>query len=145
MIRSVARRLLHSATSMALVFGFALVVDSEALADEQASSIYESLDGIRIGRVFLSPGERKQLDSVRHLKPGPVGAPSAAEDAAAEPEPEEPRGYGFIQVHGKAPRVFKDGDFVSAPDVGGDVDAMPPGVFVRHEDAPAADADGNEQ
>lgn len=144
MNRSITFRSVNPVMGVALLLVFVLMADSEALADEPESRIYESLDGIRIGRVFLSPNEREQLDAVRHLKPGPVDAPSTADGATSEPEPEPPRGYGFIKVHGKALRVFKDGDFVSATSVSDDVDAMPPGVFVRHEDAPA-DADGNGQ
>ena len=118
---------------------------SLATADETvpvSDAIYESLDGIRIGRVFLSPDERQRLDAVRHLEPGPEGPEGPVESTDAAPEPERPEGYGFIQVSGKAPRVFKDGDFVRVTGVAPRAAEPPPGVVVRHEDP--AESDGDE-
>ena len=114
-------------------------------AEENLQPIYESMDGMKIGRVFLSPGERMRLDAVRHLEPAPGGPAGPIDPTAAgpEPEPEPPTGYGFIQVSGKAPRVFRDGDFVRAAAADAGVDDAPPGVLIRHEDS--GDEDGPAQ
>ena len=126
--------------ALATTMSFSLATAEETVPASDA--IYESLDGVRIGRVFLSPDERRRLDAVRHLEPGPVGAEGPVESADTESEAERPEGYGFIQVSGKAPRVFKDGDFVRVTGVAPRAAEPPPGLLVRHEDP--AEHDGSE-
>lgn len=105
---------------------------AEEAVEAQNGPIYESVDGVPIGRVFMSPGERERLDAIRHLPQQATAA--TAGDAAPSAEPEAParKGMGFIQVSGKPPRVFRDGDFVRAPVAPG-VSTLPAGIIVRHE------------
>lgn len=101
--------------------------------------IYESVDGVAIGRVFLSPGERERLDAIRHLPQdsGPVSASDGT--LPREAEPVSPRGVGYIQADGKAARVFRDGDFVTAPRSEAQVNGLASGIILRHEaDEPAS-------
>ena len=104
-----------------------------------APAVYESIDDIAIGRVFLSPAERQQLDAIRHL---PADAASGPADPAAAPATASPvpKGSGFIRVHGKAARVFKDGDFVTAAPGERVATEVPDGVIVRHEEGNGDDA-----
>ena len=120
-----------------------LLLSASAWAEEpvelENGPIYESVDGVAIGRVFLSPGERERLDAVRHL---PQNAASANDTVASgEAQPAQPKGVGFIQVSGKAPRVFRDGDFVRSSRGKRGVDAMPAGIIVRHEDQDGEEGD----
>ena len=89
--------------------------------------IYESIDGVVIGRVFLSPAERTRLDAARR------GSPEQAERPATDvASAVTSTAAGYIRVGGKAPAVFRDGRFVRAGDR-----PLPepetPGLIRRHD------------
>ena len=79
-----------------------------ASADAGETDLYESIRDVRIGRVFLSPAERSDLD-VRRANPdsGPAtSSQSDAEQAAPETEP-----AGYIVRGDSEPRYWRDGNF----------------------------------
>lgn len=82
-----------------------------AYADD--AGVYETLVGVSIGRVFLSPQERRLLDAQR--KNGPPTAslaePPADDVAEAEP-PSNASGY-IVSSSGKS-RRWLDGNFVES-------------------------------
>lgn len=96
-------------------------------------AVYESIDDIAIGRVFLSPAERQQLDAIRHLTADAASGP-ADTAAASTATSTAPEGFGYIRAQGKAARVFKDGDFIAAAPGERVLTAVPDGVIVRHKD-----------
>ncbi len=86
-----------------------LLLAMPVLADE--SALYESVDDLAIGPVFLTPGERRWLDANRHLPPQNVSAQST-ESAEAEGEEEErAEPAGFIINSSGQTRRYRDGDF----------------------------------
>lgn len=106
----------------------AVVVATPAIAGEDG--VYESLNRIPIGRVFLSPEERARLDEIRvkgpidSASPQPVGKkPALASDENAA---------GFIVSDSGTTRVWKDGDFVATASAS---DVRFPG-YVRVADPP---------
>ncbi len=122
---------------LALLFAItclASLAEADAPDAVTTPAVYESIDDIAIGRVFLSPAERKQLDAVRHLPADGGSAPADPTQAPTATTSPAPKGLGFIRVHGKAARVFKDGDFVAAPPGDQILKAVPDGVIVRHDD-----------
>lgn len=76
------------------------------------TGIYESLDHIHIGRVFLAPHERVNLDANRNV----VVMDTVAGSAAGEQKPERGSDLaaGYIVSSSGGTRVWKDGDFVAA-------------------------------
>ncbi len=82
-------------------------------AEDHAPSVYESLDDVVIGRVFLSAEERQRLDATRGIDPAGTPAASSTPVAAAPAAASAPA-EGYIRAAGKAPRVFRDGNFVKA-------------------------------
>jgi len=88
-----------------------LTLPAYSLADD--SAIYESMAGIKIGRVFLAPGERDRLDR-RRLRPQAEkrDSDSGADGKSAAARVLSSAGY-IISSSGKA-RVWRDGDFVES-------------------------------
>lgn len=72
--------------------------------------VYESLEHIHIGRVFLSPAERASLDKHRRV-PKPVAAVRSTVQTAAPARNSNAAGY-IVSGSGRA-HVWKDGDFVA--------------------------------
>ena len=70
-----------------------LAVWQPLLAEE--APIYESLRGVQIGPVFLTPEQRRWLDSQRHLSPtADVATPSGEENKPQDKKPQtRPAGY----------------------------------------------------
>jgi hypothetical protein len=127
-----------------LLFVLAIIcLASLAAADApdsfEPAAVYESIDDVVIGRVFLSPAERKQLDAVRHLPEHTSSAVTDATAAAPAAASAKPKGFGYIQVKGKAARVFRNGDFVAAEPGTRDVTAVTDGVIIRHEEDAGSD------
>ncbi len=122
-----------------VAMSLASLAGADAPEPLETTAVYESIDDITIGRVFLSPAERKQLDAIRHL---PEQAAAAQTGAAPAPVAETPKptGLGFIRVDGKATRVFRNGEFVAAPPGRRDLTALSDGVIVRHEDGAGDDS-----
>lgn len=80
-----------------------------ASADD--TSLYESLDGVKIGRVFLSPERRLQLDANRGKTQ--AAAPGRSQSSVArKPVNDDAVGY-IISGAGKS-RVWKGGEFRAA-------------------------------
>ena len=81
-----------------------------ASANAGETDVYESMRDVSIGRVFLSPAERRDLD-VRRANPdtGPPTGSSPSDIEKAEPET-EPAGY--IVRGNSEPRYWRDGNFV---------------------------------
>ena len=92
----------------ARILVFALVVAPPAVAHE--SGVYESLEHIHIGRVFLSPLERMRLDRDRHVEPPGKAEPRAAVERNEAVRSDRAAGY-IISSSGRA-QIWKDGDFV---------------------------------
>ena len=85
-----------------------------AAVNAEETAVYESFAGVKIGRVFLAPGDRDRLDEQR-LNPPAEGASGASEsEGAAEKAPEVASAGYIISSSGRA-RVWRDGDFVAAP------------------------------
>ncbi len=118
---------------LAATAGLATVALAEAPDSAESAAVYESIDDIVIGRVFLSPAERQQLDAIRHLPAQATAVPSGTSPAPVAEAP-KPKGVGFIRRTGKATRVFKDGDFVTAQPGKRVITEVTDGVIVRHED-----------
>ncbi len=94
---------------MRLLLAALLLASLPAFADE--SNIYESVDDISIGRVFLTPGERRWLDANRHLGPQAVSSgPAATTEGEDDDTPDAvPAGF-IINSSGRAVR-YRNGDF----------------------------------
>ena len=88
-----------------------VLLASPALADN--GDVYESIAGISIGRVFLTPEERRLLDALRARSPQTAfqSAPSSDRTRDSEP-PSNASGY-IVSSSGKS-RLWRDGDFVEA-------------------------------
>ena len=75
------------------------------------SGIYESLEHIHIGRVFLSPPERAHLDKNRNVRsPGTGGSRTGLDNKGGV---RDDRAAGYIVSASGRTRVWKDGDFVA--------------------------------
>lgn len=94
----------------------ALLVALPAIAYAGDEAIYESLESVAIGRVFLSPAERRWLDARRSSEPAarffPPVRPSGVPPAPAPKESKPPAGY-IVSSSGQA-RVWRNGDFVKS-------------------------------
>jgi len=75
------------------------------------TGVYESLEHIHIGRVFLSPGERMNLDKNRGVR-APVATGRASSTRASATKNPDAAGY-IVSSNGRT-RVWKDGNFVAA-------------------------------
>lgn len=93
-----------------LLAGFAM---TPSAADQDA--VYESLDHIPIGRIFLTPAERARLDSMRGREPIPSGTRRLT-DNVREPVPGNDAA-GYIVSDSGTTRVWKNGDFVATGSV----------------------------
>ncbi len=123
---------------MRFLIALLLLASFTAAADE--SSVYESVDDISIGRVFLTPGERRWLDANRHLTSQVATAgPAAVVESEDDDTPDaEPAGF-IINSSGRAVR-YRNGDFAPS--------AVPPSTMRfpddveirRHEPAPETEA-----
>lgn len=76
------------------------------------SGVYEALEHIHIGRVFLSPPERVHLDKTRNVRSPGAGERRTAADSDGTVRNDRAAGY-IVSSSGRA-RVWKDGDFVVA-------------------------------
>ena len=121
-------------------------LSAEKHGSDDLGPIYEAIDEASVGRVFLTPAERRWLDAARAEPRRVADKVDAPADAAAKPGD---RAAGFIRVPGKVPRVFRRDRFVPA-DASSiaeqlSTDSTPGIVIVRHADSEAAlPADPNE-
>jgi len=82
------------------------------LSAAENSPVYESLSGVRIGRVFLTQNERDLLDARRLVEPPGASFKEVISDAPAKSKPLASAGY-IIGRHGRS-KVWKNGDFVES-------------------------------
>jgi len=100
-----------------------LMLPGIAVADDAA--IYESADDVAIGRVFLTPTERRWLDQRRN---DPVAAMSqeSSEQSTTSTPTRTTRPAGYIVRNGGERRRWQNGEFVrdnsSSDKFPGDVD-----------------------
>lgn len=105
------------------------------VANADDPTIYESFADVRIGRVFMSPVERRQLDIMRMHPERFVEASSqpATEQAQAAPTV-SPAGY--IIVGSGTPKYWGDGDFSVAGERSTSTMKFPGDVaIIRHTNA----------
>ena len=119
-----------------------------AAADDVA--IYETISGVSIGRVFLTPVERRLLDATRKQVPqSATYEGTAAADPQEDEAPSHAAGY-IVSSSGKA-RRWLNGDFVEAQNspasstrFPGDVKITKHTATMNDSDAPDAEASGDE-
>jgi hypothetical protein len=111
----------------------AALVATAALADDNA--VYESLDGVEIGRVFLSRQERAILDRKRAHAADAVASTSGAASAQTASQTASSAGY-FIGRNGDS-KVWKNGDFVTSQGTRETALKFPGAVKVLRHDAEA--------
>ncbi len=126
---------------MRLLLAALLLASLPALADE--SIVYESIDDVSIGRVFLTPGERRWLDANRHLAPQDASAgPAATAESENDETPDAvPAGF-IINSSGQAVR-YRNGDFAPSA-VSPSSMRFPDDVEIRRHE-PASEPDAEEQ
>ena len=104
-----------------------LLLAMPAVSDD--SAVYESIDDLPIGTVFLTPGERRWLDANRHLAPQETTSQST-ESAETEEDAEESQPAGFIINSSGQARRYRNGDF-SPSSVSPDSMRFPDDVEIR--------------
>lgn len=83
------------------------------VAVAEQNLIYESISGVRIGRVFLSQPDRDRLDAQRLAGPQTAG-PDAGAPADATEQPTSAASAGYIIGRNGRSQVWQAGDFVDA-------------------------------
>ena len=113
-----------------------LVGCATGMAEEP--SVYESLQEIPIGRVFLTPEARRDLDRRRGRAPLPPEP--AATASYAKPETDD--GFGFIILRDGRSSTWIDGDFRAGDAPGSRDTALPSGNFtIRAHDSADGDTE----
>ncbi len=115
----------------------ALPLHAEESTEAVTEAIYESIDGVAIGRVFLSPADRKRLDAARRR---PAAAAKERTVAAVAGDERNNAATGYIRVGDRAPAVFRDGRFVRL-DRAEPPEPRPPGAIRRHVPREGSDAE----
>lgn len=112
-------------------------VHSSANADE---GVYESVADLRIGRIFLTPAERRRLDQLRLAPPRSAGSAPVAvgvESAGATDRQRRPAGY-IISSSGNR-RTWTGDDFVASDGQGSLRTRFPGDVeVIRHGEQAAS-------
>jgi len=136
MSRRTARRLVVACCTCFAFAGAAAQAPERGLSEpdaDPAERVYESIDEIVVGRVFLGRAERERLDRLRgRIDAAPaagVPAPAAAEDPV--------RGAGYIKKDSGPLRIWRDGDFVSAGPAAAGEPTFPGEVRIVRHPAPA--------
>lgn len=89
-----------------------LILVSPACVAADVDEIYESLDNVRLGRLFLSPDERDVLEARRRLPTSDAIADSSGEaSTAVAAEPPARPAAGIIVASGRQPLVWINGEF----------------------------------
>ena len=96
--------------SIAMIVAALLAATS---AGAESGELYESLDNVRLGRLFMSPAERDRLDPGRGQIYTDESEASPGEEAAeAGPNAPPPRpAAGIILAKGGRPLVWENGAF----------------------------------
>jgi hypothetical protein len=102
--------------------------------------VYESFSGVKIGRVFLSQGQRESLDARRLLNPQ-EGDAGGEQPGDAKATSRNLPSAGFIIGRDGRSKIWKNGDFVDSS--GGTRTMTFPGdvTITRHVQARKSDAD----
>ena len=111
-----------------------LLLPAAAVADD--SSVYESLSGVHIGRVFLSPAERATLDARRERGSDAAGA-AAGDDTGKSAPARAAQSAGYIIGRDGESKVWKNGDFVASG--GAEAVKFPGAVDITRHETLAAD------
>ena len=114
-----------------------LLVSVAGTAVADPVSVYESIDDVSIGPLFLTPAERRWLDARRNTPDAPELRVMTELESSVAAEPAAPKASpaGFIIRSDGAGQRWSNGDFVSSR--GTPVRAMKfPGEveLVRHDD-----------
>ena len=119
----------------------AMGVPVSAAASDGA--VYESMTGVRIGRVFLAPAERAQLD-VDRLKAPTEGGKVENVQPGSTPATEKPRppAAGYIISHSGGARVWNNGDFIKTSGQAPQAMAFPGDIRVTRHVAKAGEPNG---
>ena len=80
-------------------------------AHADTSDVYESIAGVSIGRVFLTPEERRLLDVERTHSPQTESRSTVSSSETVDPEPSTNASGYILNSSGKS-RLWRDGDFV---------------------------------
>ena len=92
---------------MAIVLG-CVAAAPVAVADE----LYESLDDLTLGRIFLSQAERERLEARRGIVVDAASTGDASDEQAPEPDQSPARpAAGYILARGGRALVWSDGAF----------------------------------
>ncbi len=96
-----------------------------------------AVEQVGIGRVFMSPAERRELDRLRKLEPEPVtgpGAESVTPGTSDVPAGKRSQGAGYIVPSSGLPYTWADGDFRRTTDGNIDIGKLPGAVsIIRHQ------------
>mgnify|MGYP001547971488 CR=1 FL=1 len=94
---------------------------------------------IDLGRVFMSPAERQELDRLRKVAPTQMsgqGSQTGKQLPAAKPENDKARAAGYIVPSSGSPYRWRDGDFQRTTRSDIDSSRLPGGVsIIRHKGA----------
>lgn len=114
-----------------------------SMAEE--SPVYESFDGITIGRVFLTQRERELLDVRRLQTPRQVERSNEQTSGAVQSETTRPSA-GYIIGRDGRPKTWKDGDFVDSGSRSSSAMSFPGDVKItRHVSLADDDNDDSDQ
>ena len=104
--------------------------------------VYETLDDIVIGRVFLTPDERRALDARRRSGPASPDT-SGTRDSPVKASPTARPGFGFIVLHDGTSSTWTNGDFRRTGERKARDSVQPAaGISIRsHGNAAAADTE----
>ena len=91
---------------------FLIVLICPLVSAAENNGMYESLSGVRIGRVFLTQHERNTLDARRLIEPQGGSIDKVIQDTAPKSKPRASAGY-IIGRHGRS-KVWRNGDFVES-------------------------------
>ena len=118
-----------------------LLVCFGGMAGADPASVYESIDDVSIGPLFLTPAERRWLDARRNAPVVPQPKAEAEVELGPTQEPAEPKvsPAGFIIRSDGAGQRWSNGDFVSSQDAAVSTMKFPGEVdLIRHDDGDKA-------
>lgn len=120
----------------------AFIVPVDGVADEE--SVYESIAGVAIGRIFYTQSDRDYIDAQRLLPPADRSVdPDTGERVAPKTKSAPSAGYIVSDEGGR--KVWKNGDFVSAVDRSRDAMSFPGDVKIVRHVQPVAPAPNQEE
>ena len=102
-----------------------------------------SPENVDLGRVFMSPAERQQLDRLRKAAPAQIsgqGSQTGKQISTAGPASNRTRPAGYIVPSNGAPYRWRDGDFQRTTRSDIDTSRLPGGVSIIRHDSATIDA-----